>query len=230
MIVPVHKILERILVCYLTPTANMLIENEKLRHLLTQAVASQGIERGLYYFTEGFYSNQRISPETVFGLRQYFTYLAAQLILEHPTGGLVGVLGESQQERWIPEIASELENRGFELPTSEVYMNGEVVSGIPLSEYPRNSKVTIFSNINTLGGYLSNVRRVVEGQGLRVHQAISLIDRHPNPTQVIDSDLPFFSAVHLPLPLYTQSEFVPGNSELRRFGHDAKYRCFWLSS
>lgn len=148
--------------------------------------------------------------DNLYLFKDTWAQLAANLLLQVPTGGLIGLVDEENQHQWIREITKALEQRGVELPTTEIHRSVDEVWGVALSEYPRNHPVTIFTPVNTLGGELDFTVRWLARQGIGVNRTIALIDRggFSPMSQTPDERVPFSAVLHLPLPLYSPEDEV----------------------
>jgi hypothetical protein len=181
---------------------------ENMKDTLTRHVRGYCLENGYFSFNHRTtFSEWRIDSKAMYAFVDGWSQLAADLVLEAPTAGVIGVVQEG--EHWIQGITKALANRGVELPTTEIQeTEGSIdnVWGVPLADYPKHP-VTIFTNINTLGGNLDFQVRWMRKQGIEVNRTIALIDRSPTPmTETLDEHIPFAAVVHLPLPLYSPDE------------------------
>lgn len=180
---------------------------ESLKDFLTKYVQDSCLERGTFSFNHrAMFSDCRINPKAMYAFVDGWSQLAAELVLEVPTAGVIGIVREGTH--WIQEITKALGQRGVALPTTEIEETETVydIWGVDLSRYP-NHPVTVFTNVNTLGGNLDFQTRWLRKQGITVHRAIALIDRGPAPMiETPDERVPFASVVHLPLPLYSPDE------------------------
>jgi len=167
--------------------------------------------RGYWCFgPTGPYTDVCISPTKLYQHGREWSDLAAELILEQPTGGVIGERLRDQGKwiRCMMLVANALKRKeAYELPVSEIINPSSfVVWGPSLWEYPEGAEVTIFTPIHTLGDMLTKLKMIVEARSpAKVTRAIALIDRNPEPTQEV-AGVPFSSVVHLPLPLYQNKD------------------------
>jgi hypothetical protein len=179
--------------------------NELRVFLVDQTQAA--VEQGLWTFGRGYYTNHRIPPHSLYRLHAGWAELAADLLLEQPSAGLIGLRLVSRVH-WIREVAAVLERRAVELPTTEVDLFSRQTWGAPLEQYPRRAPVTAFVDIHTLGEQIYMVSDLAEAHGLVVQRAICLVDRHPIRTTEFNG-IPVASVVHLPLSLWRPGHDAP---------------------
>jgi len=165
------------------------------------------VREGLWTFGEGYCTNHWIPPASLYRLHAGWAELAADLLLEQPSAGLIGFCLISRLH-WIREIAAVLERRAVELPTTEVDMFSRETWGIAFEQYPRRAAVTAFVDVHTLGEQIYMVSALAEAHGLVVRRAICLVDRHPIRTTEFNG-IPVASVVHLPLSLWRPGPDAP---------------------
>ena len=178
-----------------------------IKELLEEQVL-KSIEHGLWQFGPmGPFTNQRIPPDEMYKFNFGWAELATDLLLEEPSGGLLGFLVR-EPVHWLHNIASTLEQRNIELPVTEFDPSTGQVWGPPLERYPPNAQITMFVDVHTAGMQFRYIRVFAERYGLKVKRAIALVDRHPVPTTAVDG-IPFASVLHVPLPLWRTRHEVP---------------------
>jgi hypothetical protein len=179
----------------------------ELERFLTTSLA-ECLEYGHWLFTDPFaqlvwHSDQRIVPERMYVLCDGWAQLMADVVLDEPSGGLVG-LQYFGDEDWVTPLATALEQRGAELPVIGVTHLGRTVVGPALADLPSGASVTVFNPITTLGTDLHYFRRMVDHAGVRVHRLLSIVHRGPSLPRSIDG-LPYETALHFPLALQAPS-------------------------
>ncbi len=165
------------------------------------------VREGLWTFGGGYCTYHWIPPASLHRLHAGWAELAADLLLEQPSAGLLGFT-HSSGIHWIREIAAVLERRAIELPTTEIGMFSRETWGTAFEHYPRRAPVTAFVDVHTLGGQIYLVRDLAAAHGLVVRRAICLVDRHPIRTTELDGIL-VASVLHLPLSLWRPGHDAP---------------------
>lgn len=180
--------------------------NKEILEMLRQN-AQDSIEEGAWRFGPKYpATDQRIPSSSLFIFAEAWANMLVDLLQEKNIGALLGLSTYKEPEvRWIPKIAQILARRGIELPVTELDEEHYLKSGTPLTDYPYQFPITVFTDINTTGGMLEQLKSVAGIYRLNAINAVALIDRYPTPTTKIKTmtgEIPFYSVLHLPLSLY----------------------------
>jgi hypothetical protein len=178
--------------------------NEELRQSLVGSL-SACLEYGHWGFRHpsGYvagHSDQRILPGLMYQRSREWAALFADMLLQQPVGGVIGLSELGDEADWSQAIATVLAERGVELPVSSVTAYGFVQSGYALAHYPSGTRVAIFNGITTTGRELNTFRSFIAGRGFKVERMLSLVHRGPTvPCGILG--VPYGAALHFPLPL-----------------------------
>src|SRR5688500_18505437 len=112
----------------------------ELRQRLTESLADC-LEYGHWGFRHpsGYpagHSDQRIVPNQMYQQHEDWVDLLVDLVLEQPTGALIGLCELGDEVDWCASITSVLEERGVSLPVSGITSYGISQSGPGLSSLP----------------------------------------------------------------------------------------------
>ena len=114
--------------------------NDQLRQSLAESL-SDCLEYGHWGFRHpsGYlagHSDQRILPSQMFQRSREWAELFADLVLQQPLVGLIGLSELGDEVDWSTALAAVLTERGMDLPVSSVTAYGIVQSGPALNDYP----------------------------------------------------------------------------------------------
>lgn len=188
----------------------MVDNKEQLKDFLRKSVLNN-LERGHWRFRSAYpCTDVRISDSSLAQNSEAWCHLLADLVSEHPSGAIVTDQSYNPEDvRWLPRIAQVFESRGIEIPFTEIVEELDInhTWGVDPKQYPEGFPVSVFTNVNTLGGHLRYLKRTtaIFFPNLRVINALSLVDRNPIPMTEIDG-VPHFSVLHIQLPLYINEQ------------------------
>ena len=148
----------------------------------------------------GFHSDECIQIRILNMFVDLWVPLMSDIILASSTAGVVGCYS-SEGVSWIQLLAESMRRRGIEINFTEIYPNGEVRWGDPFKSYRQGAPVTVFTEVNTLGETLLDIKDIVKTNGLIATKAVSIVHRNPKNMDNIGG-VSFTSAIHVPLSLY----------------------------
>jgi hypothetical protein len=171
--------------------------------LLRESLA-QRLEYGHWAFhdlagKDAGHSDQRISVEAMYALRDGWAELAAGDLLLEPTGEIV-VVSYPGAVDWATPLKRALESRVAELPVCGLTPYGEVLYGDDLGSFPKSSRVTVMNEITTLGTDLRRMHLRLLGCGISVGRLHAMVHRAPTFRDSFDN-LPYSASINFPLPL-----------------------------